>query len=273
MKTLPGLMIALSVIATLNLSPESNAQTLPSSLGFNVEGSFVNGNAESSNSILITDNNLTNGYKQGFDLTDAPSDLKPRGPEGSAAFQWGEASQSSSYAHSSALWFQPLAVGNTAAEQSFDLGYLFYRNGAIKSGTGANWVDIALTLSFSEPLGQDPISVVFGAELRNTPNNSDPVASADIVSLGNLSAPIDFTDASGNRYYLELTFKVDQDTMDGTLSTPDQFQVFEGSEGGATLLGRFTTSPTDGKGIPAVPEPSAAMIGAIGMFFLLRRRR
>ena len=269
MKSLSGFASFLSMLVVAALTPVAIAQNLPGSLGFTIEGSFINGTAESSNSILITDNDLTNGYAAGFDLKDAPTGLNPNGPQGSAAFQWGEASWNSSYAHSSALWFQPLAIGNVAPEQSFDLGYLFYRNGTIKSNTGASWVDLALTLSFSQPLGQDPISVVFGSELVNTVNGPDPVASADIVSLRNLAAPIDFTDASGNQYFLELTFKVDQDTMDGTLSTQDQFRVFEGSEGSATLVGRFTTSPIT----QAIPEPSAAAIGALGMLFLLRRRR
>jgi hypothetical protein len=266
MKTLRGFSCLLTMLAALIPSPQADAQTLPCSLGFSIDGSFVNGTADSSNSILITDNDLTNGYSAGFDLKDAPAALNPKGPEGSAAFQWGVASTSSSYPHTSALWFQPLAIGNVAPEESFELGYLYYRNGTIKGNTGATWVDLALTLSFTQPLGQDPVSVVFGSELINSPNTNDPVASADVVSLNNLSAPIDFTDSHGNRYYLELTFKVDQNTIDGTLSTQNEFRVFEGGQGSATLMGRFTTTP-------AVPEPSAALIGALGLLLLLRRRR
>jgi hypothetical protein len=268
-------VILLWSLLGLHFAAVAQGQNLPSSLGFSIEGSFINPSAESSNSLLVTDNDLTNGYTSGFDRTDAPAGLETTGPSGSAAFQWGEASTSYStaYKHSSALWFQPLTVNNAIAEQTFELGYLFYRNGTIKSNTGADWVDLALTLSFAEPLGQDPISVVFGSELINTVNSSDAIASADIVSLGNLSAPIDFTDTHGNRYYLELTFKVDDDTMDGSLSTQDEFRVFEGSTGSATLLGRFTVDPVGETGIPVIPEPSSALLGALGMLFLIRRRR
>lgn len=272
MKSFSGLTSLVSMFAFVALPPLADAQNIPGSLAFSIDGSFINPSAESSNSILLTDNNLTDGYRSGFDLTDAPAALKPTGTQGSAAFQWGTPN-GNDYAHPSALWFQPLSVDHLVAEQSFDLGYLHYRNGTIKNNSGADWVDLALTLSFSQPLGQDPISVVFGSELINTSNGRDPVASADIISLRNLAEPIDFTDSSGNRYYLELTFKVDDDTIDGTLSTQDQLRVFEGGTGSATLVGRFTTDPIGGTGIPAIPEPSAAMISALGVFFLLRRRR
>jgi hypothetical protein len=267
MKTSYFFSIVTSAIAAFTLSPESGAQSLPGSLGFSIKGSFVNGQAESSNSILIADNDLSDGYAAGFDTTDAPSALTPSGTEGSAAFLWGEAARNSDYAHSSALWFQSLSVSHAIAEQSFELGYLSYRNGTIKNKTGATWVDLALTIAFSQPLGLEPVSVVFGSELINTVNTDDAIASADIVSLRNLAAPIQFTDEAGNQYFLELTFKVDQDTLDGTLSSQDQFRVIEGSQGTATLMGRFTTTPV------CIPEPSAALLGGLGLLLLIRRKR
>lgn len=91
----------------------------------------------------------------------------------------------------------------------------------------------------------------------------------DIVSLRNQAAPVDFLDAAGNRYYFELTFKVDQNTIDGTLSTQDQFRVFEGGQGRAELVGRFTTTP----GAVTVPEPSSALMAVFGAFALCRRKR
>ena len=76
---------------------------------------------------------------------------------------------------------------------------------------------------------------------------------------------MNFTDAAGNTYYLELSFRVDQDTLDGTLSTPDQFKVFEGGQGRAELLGRFTTQ--------LIPEPSSALLSLFGLVAALRRKR
>ena len=107
MKSLPEFLFVCALVCT-SLLPNTHAQNLPGSLGITIEGSFVNGTAESSSSMLLTDNNLSNGYSSGFDLTDAPDTMKTSGPQGSAAFQWGVASTHSNYAHSSALWFQPL---------------------------------------------------------------------------------------------------------------------------------------------------------------------
>jgi len=254
------------------MATSAMAQVLPGSLTFSTSGAFINGVGETSTSILIADNDLTDGYQSGFDLKDAPAALNPKGPAGSAAFQWGAGADWMPYPHPSAMWFQPLVANAVMPEQSFDLGYLFYRNGTIKSSSGASWVDIALTLAFSQPLGIDPVHAVFGKQLVNTLNSDDPVASADIVRLGNLARPLDFTDIYGNQYYLELTFEIDQDTLDGTLSSQDEFRVFEGQTGRAVLLGRFTTSPV-GMDVILIPEPSTALLGMLGAAFLLRRKR
>jgi hypothetical protein len=200
--------------------------------------------------------------------------LNPTGPAGSAAFQWGVAADWSDYPHTSALWFQPLAASNIAPEQSFELAYLYYRNGTIKSGTGATSVDLALLLSFTQPLGLNPVSEVFGTILINTPNSDDPIASADIVTLGDQAEPLQFTDSFGNPYYLELTFQVDQTTIDNSLSNINEFRVFEGKQGRATMLGRFTTNPVGPEGnVLLIPEPTSALMGLLGSLLLLRRRR
>lgn len=244
------------------------AQNLPGSLSFTVSGSFENAISESSNSLLISDNNLTDGYAVGMDQYDAPASLNPYGSAGSAAFQWGVASTTSNYAHSSALWFEPISGNNITPNQYFNLGYLYYRNGTIKNKTGATSVDIALNLTFSNPSDMPAVNANFTSDLINTVNNSDEVSSADIVSLRTWASELNYIDSKGNRYYLELTFKVDQTTIDGTLSTPNQFRVFEGGQGRAELQGRFTTTPT-----LQVPEPSTAILGLLGSLALLRRKR
>lgn len=248
----------------------SEAQQLPNPVEVSLKGAFVNGVAESSNSILISDNDLTNGYKTGIDTYDAPAALTAGGPEGSAAFQWGEAATSSAYPHASALWFQPAALGPMVPEEYFEVGYLFYRNGTIKNNTGASSVDLQLEMTFIAPEGVDPMNLTFQSSLINTVNTSDPYSSADIVTLDDAFAPIEFTDVYGNTYFFELSFQVDADTMDGTLSTPDQFRVFEGGQGGAVLLGRFTTNPF---GLTGVPEPSTFVLTLGGLLLALRRRR
>lgn len=263
--TIVGIILAI-------ISNNANAQSLPDSLSFTLAGSFSNGVAESNNSILIADNNLTDGYATGMDLHDAPTSLNPTGPTGSAAFQWGTPKSNSSYPHSSALWFQPLPAANVSPEQYFNLGYLYYRNGTITTNTGASAVDITLKLNFSNPSGISPVNTSFTSDLVNTLNSNDQVASADTVSLRNQGSILNFSDASGNKYYLELSFKVDQNTLDGTLSTADEFKVFEGYQGRAELLGRFTTTPGVVPVSP-VPEPSSALMAVIGVLALIRRKR
>lgn len=247
-----------------------HAQSLPSNVSFTSAGSFANPALESVNSLTMIDNNLVNGYHTGFDLKDVPVHLNPIGPAGGAAFQWGVAHASSVYAHTSALIFEPLAVTNAAPEKHFKIGTLFYRNGTITTNTGATWVDLAMRLTFSQPLGLDPIDVTFGANLINTLNTDDPVASADIVSLHSPAAPLNFKDAFGNQYFLELNFQVDLDETDGTLSTAQQFRVFEGSGGSASLIGRFTTTPA----FAPIPEPSVmALLGLATVTFAFRRKK
>jgi hypothetical protein len=263
MNTPIPLRLIFGILAILTL--ETNAQVLPGTLSFSVSGSFENSVGQGAASILITDNDLTDGHAPEMDLYDSPAVLNPNGPVGSAAFQWGLAANRSSYAHTSALWFQPIAAANVAADQFFNLGILHYRNGTIQSQTGASAVDLALQLNFSNPSDLSPILTRFTSDLINSPNSDDPVASADIVSLRNSSAPLNFTDSSGNQYFLELSFKVDQTTIDNSLSTVDEFRVFEGHLGRAELLGRFTTAP--------IPEPSSALLGLLGMMVLLRRKR
>jgi len=251
------------VAALLATLATCGAQTLPGSLSFSTQGAFSNGVKESSSSLLIADNNLTNGYASGFDLKDAPTAMSTTGPAGSSAFQWGTASSGSAYPHSSALWFDPTAVSNVGANQPFKIADLYYRNGTIVSNTGASQVDLGLNLAFSSPSGISPISLTYTMDLVNTVNTSDPVASADIVRFGNQYQPLQFTDGTGKRYYLYMSFLPDQQTLNGTLSTADEFHVTEGTEARAELWGTITT----------VPEPSSLLLGALGSLLLFRRRR
>ncbi len=262
------LMIVGCCLAAAAIS--ASGQNMPGSLSFSIGGSFSNGVNEGTNSVLAYDNNLSNGYSSGFDLTDAPSSLNPTGPSGSAAFQWGTPSTSSNYPHASALWFEGGLMSNVVANQIFNFGSLYYRNGTIKMNTGASSVDLALNLTFSSPSGIAPVALLFSSGLVNSPNVADQIASADTVSLTDWYAPLDFYDANGRRYYFELSFAVDSNTLDGTLSTQDEFRVFEGMTGRADLQGKFTTSP---RGMVQVPEPSSAMLAVLGALGLLRRKR
>ena len=154
-------------------------------------------------------------------------------------------------------------------EQTFKIADLYYRNGTIVTDTGASAVDLNLSFTFSNPSGMSQMTTSVTMDLLNTVNNANQIASADIVQLGNPTAPIQFTDASGNSYYLNLSFKPDQSTMDGSLSTASQFRVFEGMQGRAELWGQFSTNTSPSP----VPEPSSMLLGALGSLLIFRRKR
>ena len=250
-------------LAFLAVSPLS-AQTIGASslLNGSVSSSFTNPVAEPPNSASLAyaiDNNLLNGV---------PAVLIPipfTATAGASAFSWGTASSNNN--STSALWFRPGSFSNVAVETSFEIGRLYYRNGTIISGTGASQVDLSMALTFSSPLLQNPTQMINSTLMMiNTTNSNDPIASADIVEIGSPASLLTFTDPANRQYYLELTFQVDQNATDGSLSDQDTFRVFEGETGQAVLMGRVTVAP--------IPEPGGAvLIAAAGMAILLRRRR
>lgn len=244
------------------------------SLSAHVSGSFANVISDSSSTEYRIDNDLTNGHPNQFDLYDRPAFLtgnKGVGPAGSAAFEWGEDSNDADYSHTSALWFRPNQVINASAETPFILGYLYYRNGTIENGTGADGVTLNIALNITSPLAVTS-NTNYDLQLINTSNSGNADASADIVKLGNVAAQLDFTDDLGNGYFLEMTFQVDLDNTDGTLSSLNQFRVHEGGQGVAVLIGRFTTTPITPPDNP-VPETETAALLLLSLMALQRRRR
>ena len=252
------------VVAGCLLSASLNAQTLPftNPTSITVQGAFKNASGESASSALIIDNQLDDGYAAGSDLYFAPDTLLPTASLGNAFFQWGTASSPED--HSSALWFQRLYSSNVGPETVFNLGYLYFRNGTIDSGSGVSDFDLEFALarpSISLPYNLNPIYTTYGASILDTPDTGTTAANADAVVLQDRFFKTNYVDAEGNPYYIKIAFA--NATGDGSLATPGVFSVTEGNAGRATVTGVFTT----------VPEPSAAVLGALGSAFLLRRRR
>ena len=257
--------VGLSVLASIASIHDAHGQNLPESISFSISGRFRNGVEESFNSLLITDNTLTDGYASGADLHDVPAALATTGPVGSAFFQWGIPSAMEDYPHASALWFQPLTVTNAVPEQEFEIGYLYYRNGTIQSSTGASAADLRLTFTLPD---KSTIVTNFTSSLINTPNTGTAAEMADVVSLDNHAAPLGFTDNKGHTYYLDLSFKVDDDTLNNSLANTTEFRAYEGTVSRAEMFGRFTIAPAQ-----AVPEPATALLGLLGSLFFVRRKR
>ena len=93
---------------------------------------------------------------------------------GTNAFAWGSG-------QSSQLSFTPKPF-NPKPNEVFAIGTLDFFNGSIVSGTGLSSVDLLLDLTFDNATENNQQTIA-GLSLINTPNTSDPVASADFVSF------------------------------------------------------------------------------------------
>lgn len=93
---------------------------------------------------------------------------------GTNNFSWG-------IGQPSRLSFTPKSF-NPKPNEVFSLGTLNYFNGAIYAGTGASSVDLLLDFQFANAVENNQ-QLSAGLSLINTPNTSDPFASADSVSF------------------------------------------------------------------------------------------
>ncbi|TRU63715.1 MAG: PEP-CTERM sorting domain-containing protein [Microcystis aeruginosa Ma_QC_C_20070823_S13] len=119
----------------------------------------------------------------------------------------------------------------------FSLGTLDYFNGTIQGGTGANSVRLDVTTQVTSPVGTNPTTFQAPLNLINSPNTSDPIASADSVFLPKNLPPVVMQTLGGAPITLEIPgFGT---TTGSGFSTIDQFFVLEGGTATADLLGRF----------------------------------
>ncbi len=199
---------------------------------------------------------------------------------GTNTFSWGTGVDSPS----SSLSFVGKSVQGAIPEQPFVIGTLSYLNGSVLAGTEAHSVGLETTFTFSG-LTQ---SFDYGFTLINTPNTSNPIASADSVLLSN-SLPSARFDLNGVNYTVNLAFGT---VTGGGFSQVNQFFVLEGGSASADLIGSITAStstttppvvtPGGGGGgggsVPTVvPEPSTVLggiaAGGLILAFLIRRLR
>jgi hypothetical protein len=119
----------------------------------------------------------------------------------------------------------------------FSLGTLDYFNGTIRGGTEANSVRLDVTTQVTSPVGTNPTTFQAPLNLINSPNTSDPIASADSVFLPKNLPPVVMQTLGGAPITLEIP---GFGTITGSgFSTIDQFFVLERGTATADLLGRF----------------------------------
>lgn len=194
--------------------------------------------------------------------------INPTGPSGMVvtgvgtdSFTWGTGANGS----------PPSSLGYTGnlfsveTDDVFSFGTLTYFNGTIFADTGANSVDLDVTLTLTNPSGivED---FLYSMSLINTLNTSDPNASADIVNLPGIQ-PESFFTVGGINYTLEF---VGFGAISGDgFTTVDQFHVLEGFSASAEMLGRITVATA------AIPEPATLLLFGSGLLglSLIRRKK
>jgi len=123
----------------------------------------------------------------------------------------------------------PFVVGTT----------LDYYNGSIVPGTHADFVDLQISLAFTDTAGISE-NFQYSLELIGTLNTDDPVASADYVKLPTTFAPRVFN-SGGLEYTLQiLGFAV---PAQSGFDFIDEFFVFENASASAALVASVTIVP------------------------------
>ncbi len=156
---------------------------------------------------------------------------------------------------------QPFTAASTTP---FVLGTLFYYNGSIIPGTHADFVDLQVTVAFTDPAGISEV-LQYSLELIGTPNTADPVASADYVRFPATFAPTTFS-VGGLDYTLQvLGFAI---ASQSGFDFIDEFWVFEDASASAVLVASVTV----------VPEPLSLLtlggaVTGLAMVRLPRRAR
>lgn len=155
---------------------------------------------------------------------------------------------------------------DTPLATPFVIGHLFFHNGEIIGGSGIDQITLTFNTGnvtdTTDPNNNDPnslnnrldnISLALVFDIINTPNSSDPVASADKIHFQN---PV-------------LRFP-------GNPAPFDTFSVLEGKETSVEILGFLSSFLTVGFGkvadpsagfvsTSAVPEPSSVALIALGL--------
>lgn len=190
--------------------------------------------------------------------------VNPTGPAGMITtgvgtnnFTWGDGTSFNS--PPSSLNFTGTAFA-VETNELFSFGSLEYFNGTIADGSEADSVDLSVALSFTIPSGIVQ-NFLYTLSLINTPNTSDPLASADIVNLPGV-LPDTFFEVDGVSYTLEF---LGFGAITGSgFTTIDNFHVLEGQSASTQLLGRIA--------VVSVSEPSSLLLLGIGLTGLAFRR-
>ncbi|MFT5276451.1 MAG: hypothetical protein ACI97K_001360 [Glaciecola sp.] len=145
----------------------------------------------------------------------------------------------------------------------FDVGEITYFNGAINAGTGADSVDLSLSLAFTDPVGISE-NFIYLLSLVNTPNTGTAQEQADIVQFP-VVLPTQSFNIGGLLYTLALEVG---EVTEGGFSTQTTFSVLEGESATATLRGKVTIAQ-----VPVTGSLALLVIGLAGVGWTRRRTK
>jgi hypothetical protein len=173
---------------------------------------------------------------------------------GTSLFKWGDPNGFGT--GPSSLGFTGTPFSNNF-ETEFSFGTLNYFNGTVVHDTGADSVDLIVTLHFTTPTGVTQ-NFTFPLQLINTQNIGTPDENADTVFLNTPFDPTAHFNVDGIDYFLAFT-RFGNVGGDGFITTVDQFHVLEAASASADMFGILTAHPSF---IPIPVPPSMLLLGS-----------
>jgi hypothetical protein len=176
---------------------------------------------------------------------------------GTSTFSWGVAQPDQS-----SLSFSGGAF-DTSPNTPFKLGKLTFHNGEIASGTGANSVTLDVSMNFTN-VPEKNFDLNIPLTLVNTPNTTDPIASADYVTITGFGFTFNVLEeiTAAVDIYAMLTTglsAVPNGTMPSGAELVSARQPFDPNPD-YTLILLGLQDPTEGGFITSVPEPSTLLL-------------
>ena len=148
-------------------------------------------------------------------------------------FTWGTPATKAGFTDPSWILFEGASFHDVMPGEQFLLGSIEYYNGTIKGGSGANGLDLGITLEFAGSSQSEQFE--YDLNLINSANRKGNTLaeSADYVQFGEVGAKIPAV-LGGVEYTLVLEFG---ETTENGFSTIDEFFVHEGESASGKLYG------------------------------------